>query len=68
MIHRPDTSYELQFSPLAPDAPALAFPCDACGVVDMDSLSDGERHAYLYARAVMGRELARPQVQAVALH
>ncbi len=29
----------------------------------MDALSDGERHRYLYARAIVGRELSLPAVQ-----
>ena len=40
-----------------------SFPCDACGRVDMDALSDGERHRYLYARAIVGHELSLPAVQ-----
>lgn len=54
--------YELRFLPLAPHSEALCFPCDAQGHVDMDGLSDFDRREYLYARAVMGRELAMPAV------
>ena len=55
--------YELRFLPLVPHGEALCFPCDAAGRVDMDGLSDADRLEYLYARAVMGRELARPAVR-----
>jgi hypothetical protein len=29
----------------------------------MDALSDGERHRYLYARAIVGREFSLPAVR-----
>ena len=56
-------SYELRFQPLAPDGEVFAFPCDAEGHVDMDGLSERDRREYLYARAVMGREVAMPAVR-----
>ncbi|HWI81895.1 hypothetical protein [Ramlibacter sp.] len=40
-----------------------AFPCDADGRVDLDGLSDCARTNYLYARAMVGRELAAPAVE-----
>jgi hypothetical protein len=55
--------YELRFQSLFKPGRGYSFPCDACGRVDMDSLSDGERHRYLYARAIVGHELALPAVQ-----
>jgi hypothetical protein len=64
----PASTYQLCFQPLSPQAQARAFPCDAAGHVDIDSLSDTQRHAYLYARTMIGRELARPSVQIVAWH
>lgn len=54
--------YELRFSSLHREGHAYVFPCDAQGHVDLDALSDRARDAYLYARAVMGRELAAPQI------
>lgn len=54
--------YELRFQPLAPHGQDWVFPCDANGCVDLDGLSDRVRHEYLYARAVVGREVARPAV------
>jgi hypothetical protein len=36
--------------------------------VDMDSLSDTARESYLYARAVVGRELSVPAVKVSATH
>jgi hypothetical protein len=53
---------ELRFRSLFDDGRALAFPCDASGEVDIDSLSDKARTNYLYARTVVGREFAIPAV------
>ena len=55
--------YELRFCSLLNERRAYVFPCDAQGCVDMDSLDEQARTNYLYARAVMGRDLAWPQVQ-----
>jgi len=55
--------YELCFRSLADARCACSFPCDADGHVDMDALGDRVRNAYLYARAVIGREFAMPRVQ-----
>ena len=54
--------YEIRFCSLLDQGCALAFPCDARGEVEMDSLSDRARNNYLYARAVVGREYATPAV------
>jgi len=48
--------------------PRYAFPCDADGGVDIDSLSDCARNNYFYARAVIGRELSMPAVQPISLN
>ncbi len=55
--------YELRFRSLFDEGRGYAFPCDAGGRVDMDSLSDRARNNYFYARTVVGRELATPAVQ-----
>ncbi|HJW11254.1 MAG TPA: hypothetical protein VJ598_05695 [Albitalea sp.] len=55
--------YELRFRSLFNEGRAYAFPCDAAGHVDMDALSDRARENYLYARAVIGLEVAMPAVQ-----
>lgn len=54
--------YELRFESLFNAGRALAFPCDAQGGVTLDSLSDRARQNYLFARAVVGRDYARPVV------
>lgn len=45
------------------DGRGYAFPCDAQGRVDMDRLSERARNNYFYARAMVGRELAAPEVE-----
>ena len=62
------SGYEIRFESLYQAGKALAFPCDAAGHVEMDSLSDRARNNYLYARAVVGREFASPAVVARELH
>ncbi len=59
--------YELRFQSLFDEGRAFVFPCDAQGRVDLDSLSERARHNYLYARAVIGREVSMPSVR-VRLH
>jgi hypothetical protein len=62
--------YELRFTSLFDEGRGLAFPCDAEGHVDIDSLSDRARLNYFYARTVIGREFTMPAVrcESPALH
>jgi len=60
--HRLQAAYELRFQSLFDEGRGFAFPCDAQGHVDMDALSDRAKQNYLYARAVIGREVAMPAV------
>jgi hypothetical protein len=60
------TQYELRYRPLAEVGCGFAFPCDACGQVVMDELSERSLANYLYARAAVGHELECPQVRRVA--
>ncbi len=62
------THYELRFQSLFCDGRGYAFPCDAAGRVDMDSLGERALHNYLFARTVIGRELSMPRVLPCALH
>jgi hypothetical protein len=62
------SAYELRFQSLFNEGRALAFPCDAQGHVQIDSLSEKARLNYLYARSLIGREFARPAVQLSDLH
>jgi hypothetical protein len=47
------------------DDDSLTFPCDQRGTVDLDGLGDRQRHAYLYARALIGHSFASPVVVCV---
>jgi hypothetical protein len=60
--------YELRFDSLFVEGRGFAFPCDAAGRVDLDSLSEQARRNYLYARAVVGREYRCPAVQRSTRH
>lgn len=57
-----ETQYELRFTALLHSGRGFAFPCNASGQVALDSLSERALANYLYARAVVGRELDLPQV------
>ena len=58
----PSSSFELRFESLFNPGRGLAFPCDARGCVELDTLSERARKNYFYARAVVGREFATPAV------
>jgi len=66
--HPAAEAYELRFQSLFDEGRGCAFPCDAQGNVEIDSLSERARNNYLYARTVIGREFAIPAVQPTALH
>ena len=61
-------AFELRFRSLFDEGRGFAFPCDAAGHVDMDSLSQRALNNYLYARSVIGREVAMPAIQPSLLH
>jgi aspartyl/asparaginyl beta-hydroxylase (cupin superfamily) len=56
-------SHVLWFRSLFREGLALAFPCDAQGRVDMDTLSERARKNYLFARTLVGREFSVPSVE-----
>jgi hypothetical protein len=60
--------FQLRFQSLFDSGRGYAFPCDPEGHVDLDQLSDRARNNYLYARAMVGRELAVPAVERAVLH
>jgi hypothetical protein len=53
----------LKFDSLAQPGRGFAFPCDATGQVNLDSLSDAALRNYLFARTVVGREFQVPHVE-----
>ncbi len=55
-------NHELRFVALEGGSKGYAFPCDSAGLVELDCLTERERIDYLYARAVVGREVAPPSV------
>jgi len=60
---RPQDTFQLRFHSLVDMKRAFAFPCDAAGRVDMDALGECDRINYLYARTLVGREVAAPKVR-----
>lgn len=60
------TQYELRFQSLIDSGQSFAFPCDPKGRVDLDQLTDRVRNNYLFARALVGRDLAAPAVRPAA--
>jgi hypothetical protein len=67
--HAPNSSagraFELRFRSLFDEGRALAFDCDPDGRIELDRLSDRARLSYLYARALVGRDFAQPEVTPV---
>jgi hypothetical protein len=66
MLEATITPFQLRFRSLFESGRGYAFPCDRAGRVDLDQLSERARNNYLYARAMVGRELAQPAVEAVS--
>jgi hypothetical protein len=60
----PGVRFEIRFRSLFNTGRGLAFPCDASGRVDLDTLPERGRTNYLFARAMVGREYAVPEVRA----
>ena len=56
-------AHELRFDSLFHPGRGVTVPCDASGRVDMDTLTERLRNAYLAARAMVGRDYACPRVQ-----
>ncbi|SEB19119.1 hypothetical protein [Variovorax sp. YR216] len=58
-----DGAYELRFDALFSNRRSYSFPCDGLGHVDIDSLTERARLNYFYARAMIGMEVAWPDVR-----
>ncbi|RYF18293.1 MAG: hypothetical protein EOO30_03855 [Comamonadaceae bacterium] len=67
MIESSINEYQLCFRSLFHSGRGYAFPCDPKGQVDLDRMSERARNNYFYARAMVGRELSAPAVEAAAL-
>lgn len=61
-------AYQLCFRSLFHSGRGYAFPCDPAGQVDLDTMSERARNNYFYARAMVGRELSAPAIEAKLLH
>jgi hypothetical protein len=69
MIEMNPSHYQLRFQSLFTTGRGFAFPCDGKGQVDLDGMSEKARNNYFYARAMVGKELCVPAVEAtVVLH
>lgn len=60
--------FQLCYRSLFDSGRGYAFPCDRQGQVDLNLLSERARTNYLFARAMVGRELAVPAVEELALN
>ena len=60
--------YQLCFRSLFNPGRGYVFPCDAAGRVDLDDMSERARNNYLFARAMVGREMSVPAVEPAVLH
>jgi hypothetical protein len=60
--------FQLCFQPLYRSGSGYSFPCSPQGLVDLNQLSERARTNYLFARAMVGRDLAVPAVKPTALH
>jgi hypothetical protein len=56
--------FQLRFHSLFDSGRGFAFPCDPMGHVNLDHMSERARNNYFYARAMVGRELAMPEIEA----
>ncbi len=59
------SGYQLRFRSMFYCGHGFAFPCDASGNVNLDSLGERARRNFLRARASVGREFLFPVVEAV---
>jgi hypothetical protein len=68
MMDSTQNQFELRFQSLFDSGRGYSFPCDPTGQVDLDGLSESARNNYLYARAMVGRELAVPSLRPSRMH
>ena len=67
-IANASANHQLCFRSLFHSGRGFAFPCDPKGQVDLDQMSERARNNYFFARAMVGRELSVPAVEAAELH
>lgn len=49
--------YLLAFEPVCSNGVSMAIPCDADGNVQVELLTDAQRHSYMLAQAMVGQEV-----------
>ena len=54
--------FQIRFPSVPLHERPMAFPCDAEGNVDMDRLSEVTRSDYFFARIMIRRQSAKPEV------
>ena len=57
-------AFQLRFHSFVGEANEFTCPCDAAGHVVMDEMSERARSRYLFARAMVGRLYAPPEITA----
>ena len=57
-------AFQLRFRSFVGEANEFTGPCDAAGRVVMDEMSERARSNYLFARAMVGRLYAPPEITA----
>lgn len=57
-------AFQLRFRSFVGEASEFTCPCDAAGHVVMDEMSERARTGYLFARAMVGRLYAPPEITA----
>jgi hypothetical protein len=62
------SGFELRFPSLFHPGRGMSFPCDGKGRVDLDALSPRAKGNYLFARAMIGRDYAVPEVEPRLAH
>ena len=63
-----EREFELRYESLFNQGRDYAFPCDADGQVDMNSLSERARQNYLYVRTLVGRDFSTERALALERH
>ena len=63
MLSSAHDQFQLCFRSLLRHGRGFAFPCDPHGHVNMDRLTERMRNNYLFARAMVGRELQVPEIR-----
>ena len=55
--------FEIRFRPILEGRTGYSFPCNRHGDVELDALGERARNDYLFARALVGRDLAPPCIE-----